>query len=70
MNQFIQLILNSISKFVGRWFTTFFLMFTITLLLMGSINMVAGYALIILLLLVEIIAQLIRIARALETTTE
>ena len=60
-------IVDSVLNFVGKWFTTFVLVFIVTSVVMGYLNLIAGYAVVIVVLLGEIIKQLRRIATNLES---
>lgn len=52
------LLVDHILNFVGNWWKAFFLTFILASMLFGGLNLITGYALIILLLFVSIIQEL------------
>ncbi len=60
-------IVDSILNFVGKWFTTFLLVFLVASVVIWNLNLVFAYAVVIVVLLGEIIKQLRRIATNLES---
>lgn len=57
----MNIIENAVIDFISKWWNTFVLTFVIASMLMGYLNLVAGYAVIILLLFIAIIKELRKI---------
>ncbi len=64
------LLVNATLDFVGKWWNTFFLTFILACMVMGYLNLITGYAVIIMLLLCRAVVYLRRIAELLEQKNE
>lgn len=62
----IDIIYNASAAFISKWWSAFFLTFILAAMLMGNLNIVTGYAVILLLLICQALQLLRRIVKALE----